>query len=166
MSNMGKPYTGDRNLLIGFIIFVVFFVTWMTYLQVETNKNESTSGIAEFKARHYKVAIQKLNEYTKNNPCSAKRIMGQSEVAQEYLGRAYLRDHQYQKAIDALRSPCVFNSENVYYIGIALMKEGQLQEARAEFRKCIDMSNGTSKNGKYGWVEASDERIKEIDKIR
>ena len=165
---MSKMYKGDRNLLIGFIVFVALFAGLLIYLQIGANQDQSTPGIADFKRGSYKVAIQKLSGYLTQHPCSAKRtmFMGRSAVAQRYLGLAYLNDHQYQKAVDALRSPCLGSSKDVYFIGTALMKEGNLQDARAEFTKSIDMEAGTGKAENYTLIHQAHEKIDELDNRR
>ena len=157
---MSKPYTGDRNLLIGVIIFAVLLAGFFTWSNIKRNKDESTPGIADFHAGHYKIAIQKLDLYLIHHPCAKGYNLGQSQVAEQYLGKAYLNDHQNQKAIDTLNNPCIFDSHNEYWTGVALMDQGKLNEARTAFRRSQDMSTGKSDEK---WLEAADEKIEEMD---
>ena len=158
---MSKPYTGDRNLLIGVIIFIFLSASLFIWSNIERNKNESTPGIADFHAGHYKIAIQKLEAYLTQHPCTKdSNTFGQSSYAEQYLGKAYLNDHQNQKAIDTLNNPCIFDSHNEYWTGVALMDQGKLNEARTAFRRSQDMSTGKSDEK---WLEAADEKIEEMD---
>ena len=120
-------------------------------------------GIADYKAGRYKIAIQKLDAYLVQHPYTVSNHTwpSASATAGQYLGKAYLNDHQDQKAIDTFSNSYISNAHNTYWIGIALMDQGKLSEARTAFKRSIEMSS----KGDAGWESAADEKINEIDYI-
>ena len=146
--------------------FVVLPVSIGGYGWITLQLDHKLPGIVDYKAGHSQKAVQELQDYLKDHPCTMHESYGNSkpQLAQEYLGLAYLDTHQDQKAVDTLENPCVRSSSGHYYLGMALMRQNKLHEARAAFAKCIDLEGGKFEN--HTLINNATSKIEEIDKLR
>ena len=149
-----------------FLVAVVLPVSIGGYGWITMQLDHKLPGIVDYKAGHPQKAVQELQDYLKDHPCTVQETYGNSKppLAQEYLGLAYLGTHQDQKAVDTLENPCVRSSSSRYDLGVALMRQDKLQEARAAFAKCIDLESGKFEN--HTLINNATSKIAEIDRLR
>ena len=154
----------DVMIVMGFVVPFLFCVCLMFMYRHDHN----LPGIVDYNSGKYKIAIQELTDYSKNHPCTNNQSLFNSkpQLARQYLGLAYLADHQYQRAEEAFKDPCIEKLDSHYYLGFALRGQGKLQEARVEFAKEVDIEEGAGKGQDLAKLRRAEEEIRKIDKLR
>lgn len=161
--NMDKK---DKKGLIVCLIFgpLLLFGAWGSFIY---HQDEQLPGIIDYKNGHTQKAILELQQYNHDHPCAGQHAFLDTRAysAQEYLGRAYLDTKQNQKAVAVFSDPCMEGSVSEYSLGIALMRLGRLEEARAAFKKCMRvMPRGKSFN--EALYDAAQAKLDMLDKLR
>ena len=162
-----KKWDVDKKTLISVLLFAVPMLTLLG-LGLKYDQDHNLSGIVDYKAGRNQEAIQELQGYLKDHPCtmSYSMVNGKPQLARKYLGLAYLKAHQDQQAVEVFKDPCIGSSNSQYSLGVALLRLGKLQEARAAFTQCIDMEAGGGKFTDAKLMRDADAEIAKIDKLR
>lgn len=161
---MNAARIDKKSVVLGLMFGPLFlFGIWsaLTYHQ-----DKQLPGILDYKGGHTQKAILELQQYVRDHPCSEGHSIfdSKSELAQEYLGLAYLATDQNQKAVDIFSNRCIDSDNSQYNLGIALMHLGKLQEARRAFKKCMEMGSG--KFSDEALKRAAQAKLDSIDKLQ
>ena len=153
-----------KSVVLGLMFGPMFlFGAWdaLTYHQ-----DKQLPGILDYKSGHTQKAILELQQYVHDHPCTERHSIfdSKSELAQKYLGLAYLATNQNQKAVDIFSSPCIDSDNSQYNLGIALMHLGNFQEASRAFKKCMEMGSG--KFSDEALKRAAQAKLDSIDKLQ
>ncbi len=130
------------------------------------HQDKQLPGILDYKSGHTQKAILELQQYVRDHPCTERHSIfdSKSELAQKYLGLAYLATSQNQKAVNIFSDPCIDSDNSQYNLGIALIHLGKLQEAKRAFKKCMEMGNG--KFSDEALKRAAQAKLDSIDKLQ
>lgn len=127
------------------LIFIIFLVTPRP---IESqSSNDIAAGIQLFEAKNYPAAKKYFDSYTKANPNDAKGAY--------YQGRLFLRDGNYDRAIDWFEKAAKLDDQNSDYhlwlgraYGVKAQRVGMLKKASAaknvkkSFERAVELNPG------------------------
>jgi|TARA_R100000306_G_scaffold12238_1_gene14541 tetratricopeptide (TPR) repeat protein len=97
-----------------------------------TNNYTFFDGMVDYKQENYKTAIEKWKPLLSEKP--------ENDTLNYFLGVAYLAEKKEREAIDYLTEvsntqSSMFLQESYYYLGLALLKSGEIEKAKTNFEK-------------------------------
>ncbi|PVW17356.1 tetratricopeptide repeat protein [Marixanthomonas spongiae] len=97
-----------------------------------TNNYTFFDGMVDYKQQNYKTAIEKWKPLLSEKP--------ENDTLNYFLGVAYLAEKNEKEAIEYLREvskiqSSMFLQESYYYLGLAFLKNGEIEKAKTNFEK-------------------------------
>ena len=88
--------------------------------------------MVDYKQENYQAAIEKWKPLLSEKP--------ENDTLNYFLGVAYLAEKKDREAIDYLsevsnNQSSMFLQESYYYLGLALLKSGEIEKAKTNFKK-------------------------------
>jgi len=140
-----------------FLISSLFFFLLIPRFVVSQSNNDIATGIQLFEAKKFSEAKQFFASYTKNN--------AKDQVAAYYQGRLFLRDGNYDKAIDWFEKAAKLDENNSDYhlwlgraYGVKAQRAGMLKKASAakniknSFERAVEL-NPANLDARMGLVQ-------------